>query len=221
MEVKEELEDGRKNLIESDFKNIVYNRLNEHYKPIHELGKIIWQNTGISDLYKFRKSSINSLFIPMHVVFEKFLENLFENYFPEFQVEAQTNKPAWKKQEEIDAMLTTQGTTYNIRTDILLKQQSVVKHLIDAKYKEDISTTDRYEIGFYIHEYEINDGFAILPYSKEEEQNNHDYLITSERLGITIHIKHVDIDNMLDLIAGQNNVETRNKISKLITPLPS
>jgi len=224
IEVTEELEDGRKYLIESDFK-IVYNRLNEHYKPIHELAKIIWQETGISDLYKFRKSSINSFFIPMHEVFEKFLENLFTDYFPEFQVDAQTNKPAWKKQEEIDAELTTQEKTLNIRTDILLKKESVVKYLIDAKYKEKISPADRYEIGFYIHEYKIKDGFAILPYSKEEDQNNqspHDYLITSERLGITIHIKHVDIDDMLASITGQmDNDEKRNKISKLITPLTS
>ena len=80
IEVTEEIEDRRKELIESDFK-IVYNRSNEHYKPVHELAKIIWQETGISDLYKFRKSSINSFFIPMYQVFEKFLENLFKNYF--------------------------------------------------------------------------------------------------------------------------------------------
>ena len=123
IEVTEELEDGRKHLIESDFK-IVYNRLNEHYKPIHELAKIIWQGIGISDLYKFSKSSINSLFIPMHQVFEKFLENLFTKYFPEFEVDTQTTKQAWKKQEEIergiDCPLSARRPLFieNIRSDV-------------------------------------------------------------------------------------------------------
>lgn len=224
IEVTEELEDGRKHLIESDFK-IVYNRLNEHYKPIHELAKIIWQKTGISDLYKFKKSSINSFFIPMHQVFEMFLEQLFRKYFPEFEVDTQTTKQAWKKQEEIDAELSDKEKALNIRTDILLKQESVVKHLIDAKYKRKFSSADRYELGFYIHEYDTKQGFAILPYSPEDIQNKqlpNDYLITSEKQEIEIHIKYIGIDDMLDLHFGQKTKEEKKtEIEKLITPLTS
>ncbi len=221
IEVTEELEDGRKHLIESDFK-IVYNRLNEHYKSIHVLAKIIWQGIGISDLYKFSKSSINSLFIPMHQVFEKFLENLFTKYFPEFEVDTQTTKEAWVEQEQIDAELSDEEKALNIRTDILLKQESVVKHLIDAKYKPKFSSADRYELGFYIHEYDTKQGFAILPYSPEDIQKPSDYLITSEKLEIEIHIKHIGIDNMLDLIFGQKKpAEKKIEIEKLITPLTS
>ena len=224
IEVTEELEDGRKHLIESDFK-IVYNRLNEHYKPIHELAKIIWQKTGISDLYKFKKSSINSFFIPMHQVFEMFLEQLFRKYFPEFEVDTQTTKQAWKKQEEIDAELSDKEKALNIRTDILLKQESVVKHLIDAKYKPKFSSADRYELGFYIHEYNTKQGFAILPYSPEDIQNKqlpNDYLIKSDKQEIKIHIKYIGIDDMLDLHFGQKTKEEKKtEIEKLITPLTS
>ena len=226
IEVTEELEDGRKYLIESDFK-IVYNRLNEHYKPIHVLAKIIWQGIGISDLYKFSKSSINSLFIPMHQVFEKFLENLFTKYFPEFEVDTQTTKQAWVEQEEIDAELSDEEKALNIRTDILLKQESVVKYLIDAKYKRRISSADRYELGFYIHEYGTEHGFAILPVSPEDKQNNqspNDTLITSKKHTppIKIHIKHIDIDSLVDLIFSQEKDSIKKtEIEKLITPLTS
>ena len=220
IEVTEEIEDRRKELIESDFK-IVYNRSNEHYKPVHELAKIIWQETGISDLYKFRKSSINSFFIPMYQVFEKFLGKLFGSYFPEFEVEEQMKKPAWKIQDE-DGEEGTRG----IRTDVLLRDENgELKHLIDAKYKEKISVTDRYEIGFYIHEYKQTDGFAILPHDKRDGQNNQprkDYSITSEEQKITIYIKHIDIDDMLDLHFGQKTKEQKKaKIKELITPLTS
>jgi 5-methylcytosine-specific restriction enzyme subunit McrC len=222
IEVTEELEDGRKHLIESDFK-IVYNRLNEHYKPIHELAKIIWQGIGISDLYKFSKSSINSLFIPMHQVFEKFLENLFTKYFPEFEVDTQTTKQAWVEQEEIDAELSPDEKPLNIRTDILLKQESVVKYLIDAKYKRRLGSPDRYELGFYIHEYGTEHGFAILPVSPEDKQNNqspNDTLITSKKHTppIKIHIKHIDIDSLVDLIFSQEKDSIKKtEIEKLIT----
>ena len=226
IEVTEELEDGRKHLIESDFK-IVYNRLNEHYKPIHELAKIIWQKTGISDLYKFRKSSINSFFIPMHQVFEMFLEQLFRKYFPEFEVDTQTTKQAWKKQEEIDAELSPDEKSLNIRTDILLKQESVVKYLIDAKYKRRLGSPDRYELGFYIHEYGTEHGFAILPVSPEDKQNNqspNDTLITSKKHTppIKIHIKYIDIDKIVGLIFSQEKDSIKKtEIEKLITPLTS
>ena len=234
IEVTEELEDGRKHLIESDFK-IVYNRLNEHYKPIHELAKIIWQKTGISDLYKFRKSSINSFFIPMHQVFEMFLEQLFRKYFPEFDVEPQTTKQAWKKQDVIDAELSDKEKAYNIRTDILLwskDSKTVPEYLIDAKYKPKLNSADRYELGFYIHEYKKIHGFAILPHSPENipckncgyppNQLRNNYNISSERLGITIHIKHIDIDNMLNLHFGQKTKEQKKtEIKELITPLTS
>ena len=176
-----------------------------------------------------------SFFIPMYQVFEMFLEQLFTKYFPEFEVDTQTTKQAWKKQEEIDAELSDEEKAYNIRTDILLwskDSETVPEYLIDAKYKPKFSSADRYELGFYIHEYKKIDGFAILPHSPENipckncgyppNQLRKNYSITSERLGITIHIKHIDIDNMLDLHFGQKTKEQKKaKIKELITPLTS
>jgi 5-methylcytosine-specific restriction enzyme subunit McrC len=232
MEVDKTLGEGRTTLQEKDFQNIVYNRMNERYKDAHTLGKMIWQHAGISDLYKFKKSNINSFFVPMNDVFEKFLGQLFERYYPEFKVEEQKYKPAWKKQVEDEDKETSQG----IRTDILLrdKENDELKHIIDAKYMEKIDTKDRYEIGFYIHEYAQTEGFAILPHDKRAEYDKvltpekkkklvdmrlRDYSITSEKHGIKINIKHLDIDNLLDAIyrKGLSSHIVRYLIQGLIT----
>ena len=221
IEVDKTLEEGRTKLREKDFENIAYNRMNERYKTAHTLGRMIWQNAGISDLYKFKKSNINSFFVPMHVVYEKFLGQLFKKYSREFKVEEQTKKPAWKKQEEDD----DEETTLGIRTDVLLrdKENDELRHLIDAKYMEKIDTKDRYEIGFYIHEYEPpgGEGFAILPHDKraEHDETLSDYTITSEVQKIKIIIKHVDIDKLLDAIyrKGLSSHIVRYLIHGLIT----
>ena len=44
MEVEKTLGEGRTKLQENDFKNIVYNRMNERYKDAHGLAKMIWSN---------------------------------------------------------------------------------------------------------------------------------------------------------------------------------
>ena len=99
---------------------------------------------------------------------------------------------------------------------------------------EKIDTKDRYEIGFYIHEYAQTEGFAILPHDKRAEYDNvltpekkkklvdmrlRDYSITSEKHGIKINIKHVDIDKLLDVIyrRGLSSHIVRYLIHGLIT----
>ena len=196
MEVEKTLGEGRTKLQENDFKNIVYNRMNERYKDAHGLAKMIWSNFGISDLYKLEKSGVYSFFVDMADVYEKFLGKLFRKYFSEFEVEEQKTKKAWKIQDEDE----NEDGTYSIRTDILLKDNGKLKHLVDAKYMEKIKPHDRYEIGFYIHEYDMGEGFALLPYDQRGQQGYQrlvDKTITSEVQGIRIHVKHVDIDDLL------------------------
>ena len=166
----------------------------------------------------------------MHQVFEKFLEQLFTKYFTEFEVDTQTTKQAWIEQEwveqEDNAELLDEGKALNIRTDILLwskPRATIPEFLIDAKYKRRISSPDRYELGFYIHEYGTEHGFAILPISPEDKQNNqtpNDTLITSKKHTppIKIHIKHIDIDSLVDLIFSQEKDSIKKtEIEKLIT----
>ena len=94
---------------------------------------------------------------------------------------------------------------------MLFRSKSDLKYLVDAKYKEKISSTDRFELGFYIHEFKDTDrfpgkeAFAILPIPIDHKAKTTDDSITSEQQGITIHIKYVDVDDMLDLIYGQGS----------------
>ena len=122
-------------------------------------------------------------------------------------VEEQKKKKAWKIQDEDE----NEDGTYSIRTDILLKDNDndKLKHLVDAKYMEEIKSSDRYEIGFYIHEYDMVEGFALLPHDQRGQQGYQrleDKTITSEVQGIRIHIKHVDIDDLLLKMEGDCDV---------------
>tara|TARA_Y100000590_G_scaffold161645_1_gene185333 strand:- start:1471 stop:2799 length:1329 start_codon:yes stop_codon:yes gene_type:complete len=208
------------------FDEVFYNRLNQHYESIHGLGKIIFQGFGISDFYKFKKTNIYSFFVPMHDVYEKFLEKLFEKL--NYDVESQIGQIAWKDQDE---------KTMGIRTDILLKDNKKIEFLIDAKYKEELSPSDRYELGFYIHELQISTktAYAILPYVRGllhgtctkcnllrlKEPARKDEFLESEKQGIKIEIKYLDTDKILEQIYDSNVSEKqiRDEIKKFIKPL--
>jgi len=166
-----------------DFEKINYTRLNQHYQKIHQLCKLILSSTGIANFYQEKIPYVNSFFIDMNVIFEAFVAKLFQQYYP-FPTEAQKGRRAWVIDESGHA---------NIRTDILIyDNQRDVRNIIDTKYKKKLKESDRFQIGFYIHEYEKREGYAILP--QQEESN--DYSIISKQQEITINVKHINIDEI-------------------------
>ena len=65
-----------------DFKKLNYTRLNQYYEKTHQLCKIIIQDIGISDFYEQETSFVNSFFIDMNDIFEKFFFKLVKEYYP-------------------------------------------------------------------------------------------------------------------------------------------
>lgn len=189
----------------SDFSKINYTRLNQQYEKVHQLCKLILSSTGIGDFYKQKTPFVNSFFIDMNVVFESFVARLFDEYYPLLN-KAQKGKKAWE---------TDTGKTSQIRTDILIYENDKVHSIIDTKYKKDITEADKFQIGFYIHEYNKNTGYAILPKHKDSS----DYQLRSIEQGITINVNHINIDEMLELIYSDNlqkSYDLREKLKKLI-----
>lgn len=189
-----------------NFEKINYTRLNQHYKKIHDLCKLIISATGIGDFYHEREHVVSSFFVDMNKIFEKFVTRLFREYYPSsYLVESQKGKRAWRTEEG--------GSSY-IRTDILLTNELGQRKIIDTKYKRKLSSGDPYEIGFYIHEYKQNVGFAILPkYSDSQTQS-----MTSQVQGITIFIRTIDIDKTLDLIYSSQE-QSKNQLKTMIQNL--
>lgn len=189
-----------------DFERIHYTRLNQHYEKIHQLCKLIISASGISDFYQQKTPFVNSFFVDMNVIFEAFVAKLFKKYYP-LDSEAQKNRKAW---------IIDNGSSARIRTDILIYHDSgKEKDVIDTKYKKRLNESDRFQIGFYIHEYERKEGYAILP-TREESKN---YKVISEHQGIAINVKHLNIDNMLELVFSENNNKSKIK-DELIKIIP-
>jgi len=186
----------------SDFNKINYTRLNQQYEKVHQLCKLILSSTGIGDFYKQKTPFVNSFFIDMNMVFESFVARLFKEYYP-LSSKAQKGKKAWE---------TDNGKTLQIRTDILIYDNNKVKSIIDTKYKKNISEADKFQIGFYIHEYDKTIGYAILPKHKDSR----DYPLRSIEQGITINVKYIDIDEMISLLYSENREQIKKQLENLI-----
>ncbi|TBR10260.1 MAG: hypothetical protein EPO62_03720 [Candidatus Nitrosotenuis sp.] len=188
----------------SDFNKISYTRLNQHYEKTHQLCNLILTSTGIGDFYKQKTPFVNSFFIDMNKVFESFVARLFREFYP-LSSKQQKGEKAWEFED---------GRTAQIRTDILTYRGNKVDSIIDTKYKKDISEADRFQIGFYIHEYGKKAGFAILPKYTESK----DHQIKSIKQGITINVNHIDIDKTITLLKNNNHLELKKLVVKLLIP---
>ena len=187
-----------------DFDKINYTKMNQHYQKPHQLCKLILSSTGIEDFYKEKIPYVNSFFVDMNVIFEAFVAKLFRQFYP-FPSESQKVKKAWK----------TKGRFANIRTDILIyDNHRHVQDIIDTKYKKELIQSDRFQIGFYIHEYEKKKGYAILP----QQAGSKDDTIISERQEITINVKHIDIDQILEMVFSDidQSSEIRKELVRLV-----
>ena len=187
-----------------DFSKINYNQMNAHYKKIHTLCKLIVDNTQITDLYEQKLRFVNSFFIDMNRVFEKFVTKLFMKHYP-LSVKGQYRYSLWKSN--------LKGSIKSI-PDILVKEEGGKKihAVIDAKYKEDIVPEDLYQMEHYMHDHKKMEAYMILP---EFETSKSD-IYTSEMQGIRIKIRHINIDRMLDLINNKDSEVKNQQITDLL-----
>lgn len=150
-------------ILPQDFEKIMYNRLNQHYETAHDLSKIILESSGFREYRKEKRIKIKPFFINMNDVFEKFVEKLIRFYYSKYtkyKIQPQKTTKSWKSDNFQDK---------NMRTDILVDETgSDKKFILDTKYKESLSPNDRYQIGFYIHEFIQKEGTALLPEFKEK-----------------------------------------------------
>ena len=195
-------------ILAQDFDKIRYNRLNQYYEHAHDLSRLILEASGFREYRKEKRIKIKPFFINMDEVFAKFVERLIRFYYSNafnYNVKAQKTTEAWQSDRFKDK---------NMRTDILVSDSNdqTKKFILDTKYKDELSSGDRYQIGFYIHEFKQKEGTALLP----EFNVDKDEILTSEK-GIIINVKHIDINKILDIIYNEKNSQTlHNKINEII-----
>lgn len=167
-----------------DIDGVAYTRLNQHYRALHALARLIISSTGVGHLSG--PNTVRSFFVDMNEVFERFVARLFEEHHP-CEAEFQKSRHAWS----------TGGGKRYIRTDILLDSEIVV----DSKYKGELSQSDLYQIGFYIHEYRQKRGYAILPECAGAQEED----IISERERITVSVRTINVDDALRLLYAREH----------------
>jgi 5-methylcytosine-specific restriction enzyme subunit McrC len=194
----------------NDFRKIQYSKLNSRYRKPHDLAKLIIKNIGIHNLKYQKTRFIVPFFVKMPDLFEKFLENLLLNYHQKgLTVKAQKRFQAWYK----DGTAASDG---GIKPDILIYKDNEIVSILDAKYMKDIKESQKYQIAFYLNYLKRSVGHTILPF---EEIN--DYELSVPKQDITIKVKHVDIDNILNTLYSKNQSkeEIKNEIQDLVEKL--
>jgi 5-methylcytosine-specific restriction enzyme subunit McrC len=194
-----------------DFRKIAYTRLNNKYTKPHHLAKLIIKNIGMQNLDYQRTKFIIPFFIYMPDVWEHFLENLFRNYYDK--------KIRIAKQDPHDAWLIN-NKYHIIKPDIIFYKDGKISSIIDAKYmkKLEVGGKEMYQIAFYLNHLNQSTGYAILPYEEIE-----DYEIEVPKQNITIKVKHILIDEYLDILYSKKpSKEIKEEISlklKKLIPL--
>ena len=183
------------------FGMIIYSQTNAHYKKIHELCELIVNSIQITDIYEQKLRFINSFFIDMNAIFEKFVFKLFDKYYPR-PAKAQVSYASWQSERS--------GETIQSIIDILIfeKDANTVHTIIDTKYKNKISNTDRYQLEHYIHDYGKKEIYAILPESQTSMSDSY----TTIQQEMVIKIRHINIDKMLDLLNNPDSKERNRQI---------
>lgn len=130
------------------FDKIVYTRLNEEYKDIHELCKLFLQNLSIKEEYG--RTIFSAFLIDMSKLFEKFVFKILEK-----EIRNSNSQPK-KTIECIDGL---EKIDITLNPDILIKSKE--KNLvIDTKYKNPLTKNN------YKEEIMINsDIYQIISYS--------------------------------------------------------
>ena len=199
----------KKRIVVNDFRKIAYTRLNSQYERPHKLAKLIIKNIGLQSFNYQRTKFIVPFFVKMWDLWEKFLGNLFENYYDDsVRAIQQDSHSAWL----------IHGESHPIKPDLVLYQNGKILTVADAKYMRELTIggKEMYQIAFYINHLSLSTGYAILPF-----ENNLDYEIQVPLQKISIKVRHIPMDKYLDILyskQSQNEIkkEISSKLKKLI-----
>lgn len=140
----------------NDVEIFTYNRMNEHYRPIHRLCRLLLDGASLSE--HAGTHSTPAFIIDMNSLFENFVTQLLiELINPDFTVTRQMN------------LSLDENRQYRVIPDIVLKHQHRIALIADCKYKkltEDkprSSNNDMYQLLSYCTITESKQGVLIYP----------------------------------------------------------
>lgn len=112
-------------------RRVIYDRLNRHYKPAHELAWLVLEAQGLEDLYDTKTTSSHAFLIDMNRLFERFVEKLLATALAPQDVDVHFQATSHSVLRRAD------GRTYSTqRPDVLARfAASNIDVPLDAKYK--------------------------------------------------------------------------------------
>ncbi len=148
-----------------------YTRLNEHYRPLIRVSRILIENISLN-LQRRGKSGFWSFLVDMNTLFQRFITFCLRG-LRDFDVE-----PELSYKWDIEGLTT-------IRPDIVIRKGRDVKLVVDAKYKEisldrkDVYGTDVRQVGDYCTTLGLEGGILVYP-KLSPDQKVHDLPITKK-----------------------------------------
>ena len=194
-----------------------YNRQNLRYQRIHQVCDQIIDKSGIDDIYRGDNSYVIPVFYDMNVLFESFIQKLFQWFYQDLdlKVETQFSKKAWTGQGDLG--------NRSMRPDITIWDGEICTHIIDVKYKtKNISTGDLYQLGFYMHEFseqynprekQIKNAIALTPEFTDAKSGMYESIT-----GKQVFVKRIDVEACLDIMKTGNWDSLKPEIKSWIEP---
>lgn len=198
-----------KHIAQEDFGKINYNQMNHHYKKIHDDCKFIIDSIEISDFYDQQTGKfVNSFFVDMNEIFEKFVFMLFDEAYPH-RCTAQPIEEGFRSK--------IYNKTIPINPDIFIKdnKRDKLQVIIDTKYKDKINDEDRYQLSMYAVIKEKNNVYAILPETKNSKIDD----LKVKNVDIVVHIRYLNIDNVLNIINSKEIMNKKEAIREILTKI--
>ena len=194
-----------------------YNRQNLRYQRIHQVCDQIIDKSGIDDIYRGDNSYVIPVFYDMNVLFESFIQKLFQWFYQDLdlKVETQFSKKAWTGQGDLG--------NRSMRPDITIWDGEICTHIIDVKYKtKNISTGDLYQLGFYMHEFseqynprekQIKNAIALTPEFTDAKSGMYESIT-----GKQVFVKRIDVEACLGIMNTSNWDSLKPIIESWIEP---
>lgn len=147
------------------FRKIKLDRKIQHYRKCHKYAHLI-----LSNLHPALHSGATSAFallFDMNRVFEAYIARTLQKAKPEWQIETQVNKVLWRSGK---------GISIRQMPDIVIKNQGLVKALLDTKWKNmgsvsETSANDLRQVYAYNKQWESPIGLLIYPTNPNFPEN--------------------------------------------------
>lgn len=139
-----------KRLTLNDFLNVQYHVLNQHYKPIHQFCRMIYELIGIHE--NQGDIHFNAYSVDMNILFERYIGRLLKENLKDFQVDLQ-------KGFYLDEEMELRG-----KPDIIIYDADLPVLVLDTKYKIDdkVNMQDIHQMNHYMNRLGVN-GVLLYP----------------------------------------------------------